>query len=162
MYNDVSLHSLLRMHPQAIAQVSGSNAYPTIHGKIFFYQTKQGVLVAARIWGLPTPTEDCENPIFALHIHNGSNCTGNGEDPFANALTHYNPQQCPHPYHAGDLPPLFGNDGYALSAVLTNRFTVKEVIGRTIIIHANPDDFTTQPSGNSGTKIACGEIQAVQ
>ena len=66
---------------------------------------------------------------------------------------------CEHPNHAGDLPPLFGNNGFALSLFLTNRFTVDEVIGRTIIIHDHPDDFTTQPSGNSGTKIACGVIR---
>ena len=40
----------------------------------------------------------------------------------------------------------------------TNRFTVREVLGSVIIIHSSPDDFTTQPSGNSGTKIACGKI----
>ena len=43
----------------------------------------------------------------------------------------------------------------------TDRFTLPDVIGKTIIIHSNPDDFTTQPSGNSGAKIACGAIQAV-
>ena len=36
---------------------------------------------------------------------------------------------------------------------------VKDIIGKVIIIHDMPDDFTTQPSGNSGTKIACGEIK---
>jgi Cu-Zn family superoxide dismutase len=43
-------------------------------------------------------------------------------------------------------------------SVLINKFTVNEIIGRTVIIHSQPDDFTTQPSGNSGKKIACGEI----
>jgi Cu-Zn family superoxide dismutase len=42
---------------------------------------------------------------------------------------------------------------------VTNRFTVKEIIGRTIVIHDSPDDFTTQPSGNSGKIIAIGEIE---
>ena len=42
-------------------------------------------------------------------------------------------------------------------SVLINKFTVNEIIGRTVIIHSQPDDFTTQPSGNSGKKIACGE-----
>ena len=74
-------------------------------------------------------------------------------------MTHYNPNQCAHPYHAGDLPPLFGSNGYAFEAFLTDRFTVSEVIGRTVIIHSKPDDFSTQPSGNSGEKIACGEIR---
>ena len=42
---------------------------------------------------------------------------------------------------------------------LTERFNIDEIIGKTIIIHSNPDDFTTQPGGNSGTKIACGLIK---
>ena len=41
---------------------------------------------------------------------------------------------------------------------LTDRFTIDEIINRTIVIHDMPDDFITQPSGNSGNKIACGII----
>ena len=44
-------------------------------------------------------------------------------------------------------------------SVLINKFKIKDIIGKVIIIHYMPDDFTTQPSGNSGTKIACGKIQ---
>ena len=44
-------------------------------------------------------------------------------------------------------------------SVFLNKFKVKDVIGKVIIIHDMPDDFTTQPSGNPGTKIACGEIK---
>ena len=51
-------------------------------------------------------------------------------------------------------------NGYAFSAFLTDRFTVKEIVGRTVIMHSSPDDFTSQPSGNAGEKIACGEIVA--
>lgn len=72
---------------------------------------------------------------------------------------HYNPDNCQHLYHAGDMPPLFGVDGSAVLLFLTNRFSVEEIIGRTVIIHARPDDFMTQPSGNSGEKIACGVIR---
>lgn len=74
-------------------------------------------------------------------------------------MSHYDPEGCEHPYHSGDLPPLFGNDGLALSIFLTNRFSVGEIIGKTVLIHERPDDFTTQPSGNSGMKIACGVIK---
>jgi Cu-Zn family superoxide dismutase len=45
--------------------------------------------------------------------------------------------------------------------VLTDRFTLDEVIGRTVVIHALRDDFTTDPAGNSGEKIACGTIMPV-
>ena len=64
-----------------------------------------------------------------------------------------------HPYHAGDLPPLFGSGGVAVSVFLTDRFHLEDIIGKTVIIHSSPDDFTTQPSGNAGAKIACGEIK---
>lgn len=54
------------------------------------------------------------------------------------------------------------NDGFALSIFVTDRFTVKDVIEKTIIVHEKADDFTTQPSGNSGKKIACGKITLVK
>ena len=116
------------------------------------------MLVLIQINGLPVSDEVCIKPIFAVHIHSGSSCTGNSTDPFADAMTHYNPDNCPHPYHAGDLPPIFGANGFGFSAFLTNRFSAEEIIGKTVIIHSAPDDFTTQPSGNSGIKIACGVI----
>ncbi|MCI8609757.1 MAG: superoxide dismutase family protein [Firmicutes bacterium] len=145
--------------PQAIADITGSADYPDISGTVQLYQTNEGVIVLAEIRGLPKAEQPCHERIFGFHIHSGMNCSGNMEDPFADAMAHYNPNDCQHPYHAGDLPPLFGNEGFALSLFLTNRFSINEVIGKTIIIHDHPDDFTTQPSGNSGQKIACGVIQ---
>lgn len=141
----------------ATARINGSDAYPNLHGVVNFYQKQNGVLVTAQVQGLPH-TSEYNSDIFAFHIHTGNSCTGNEQDPFADAGSHYNPNSTPHPYHAGDLPPLFGNNGYAYMSVFTNRFTVKEIINRVIIIHRSPDDFTTQPSGNSGAKIACGKI----
>jgi Cu-Zn family superoxide dismutase len=102
----------------------------------------------------------CAGGIFAVHIHEGTSCTGNETDPFANAMTHFNLNDCGHPYHAGDMPPLFENEGYALSVFVTNRFKVEDVIGKAVIVHDNRDDFTTQPAGDSGRKIACGIIEA--
>ena len=153
------LPSLLRGRPQAAAQIAGSGDYPTVTGQVRFYQTRAGVVVWAEVCGLPRSEAPCQERIFGFHIHKGTDCGGSMDDPFADAMSHYDPDGCEHPHHAGDLPPLFGNDGYALSLFLTNRFSIKEVIGRTIILHSKPDDFTTQPSGNSGTKIACGVIR---
>ena len=48
--------------------------------------------------------------------------------------------------------------GRAYLAVRTDRFRVQEIIGRTVVIHSDPDDFRSQPAGNAGTKIACGVI----
>jgi len=159
MFNNSILN--IKKRPYAFAKISGSNEYPYINGIAYFYKMQAGVLVSIQLKGLPVSNSICQKPIFAVHIHNGGSCTGNSTDPFADALTHYNPDNCSHPYHAGDLPPIFGANGLGFSAFLTNRFTAEEIIGKTIIIHSAPDDFTTQPSGNSGIKIACGVISYV-
>lgn len=142
----------------AVAFINGSSEFSQIKGRVLFYQLQNAVLVRAEITGLPKGDGECDNPIFAFHIHSGKECSGNETDPFANADGHYNPNECPHPYHAGDLPPLFSVNGKVFSAFLTDRFAVSEVLSRAIIIHSQPDDFTTQPSGNAGEKIACGII----
>jgi len=154
-----NFESLVTQLPQARAKVYGSILYPNIQGDIWFYNASTGVLVVADIEGLPTEMDRCnKGSIFALHIHEGESCSGNNIDQFANSGAHYNPNNCPHPYHAGDLPPLFGVRGDAFLSVLTDRFTIDEIIGKTVIIHSSADDFKTQPSGNSGIKIACGKI----
>lgn len=153
-----SFFRVLQQRPFAVADVRGSEEYQALHGEVYFYQTAVGVLVAAQILGLPAADSPCHESVFAFHIHSGDSCSGDQDDPFKNVLTHYNPGGCTHPNHAGDLIPLFGNQGYAFEIFLTDRFSVNEIVGKTVVIHSNPDDFTTQPSGNAGKKIACGEI----
>lgn len=157
--NDI--FSQVSARPDAVAIMAGSESYPDINGTVSFYQTINGVLVWAEIFGLPYTDSQCAKDIFGFHIHSGESCTGTPDDPFADALTHYDPDSCPHPAHAGDLPPLFGNRGLAFSAFLTDRFTVSEIIGRTVIIHSGIDDFSSQPAGNAGQKIACGAIRQI-
>lgn len=159
--NTLPIVRLLQSQPQAAAVMNGSNAYTDIQGLVRFYQTKNGTLVFAEITGLPRAENGCGQRIFGFHIHSGASCTGNTNDPFADAMAHYSPNNCEHPHHAGDLPPLFGYNGKALSIFLTSSFGINEVIGRAVIIHDSPDDFTTQPSGNAGNKIACGIIRPV-
>lgn len=154
------IDSVLCRNPDAVAEVKGSNDFPLTSGCVRFYQTNAGVIVCAEVFGLPKSADSCGGRIFAFHIHDGEECTGNADDPFANAGKHYDPYDCGHPYHAGDMPPLFGNNGFALSVFLSDRFSVREVIGKTVIIHDKPDDFTTQPSGNAGQRIACGVIRS--
>ncbi len=158
---NINLMSLLRSRPQAVAQIKGSPRYPAISGNVYFYAMRSGTIVVSMISSLPASEDKCKNPVFGFHIHNGTSCTGDDTDYFKDALTHYNPNECPHPYHSGDMPPLFGVKGAALSAFLTDRFTVNEIMGKTVVIHSQPDDFTTQPSGNSDEKIACGQIKRV-
>lgn len=158
MKSFINFCSVFRRRADAVAFISGGRNYPKLHGTVFFYAESDGVVVRAEIDGLPKAGKPCSSPIYAIHIHDGTECTGNGTDDFANTGGHYNPNNCPHPYHAGDLPPLFSVNGKAMMAFLTDRFMVKEIIGKTVIIHSRPDDFTTQPSGNAGEKIACGVI----
>lgn len=144
--------------PNATAYVRGSKKYPDIRGVVQFYEYQNNVLAVAEMMGLPTSKEICRKGIYAFHIHEGEACEGNVQDPFVDVKMHYNPAGCQHPYHAGDLPPLFENEGYALSVFLTNRFKIEDILGKTVIVHSDTDDFHTQPSGNAGEKIACGEI----
>ena len=92
---------------------------------------------------------------------NGSLCSGNSNDEFADAKAHFNPNKCPHPFHVGDLPPLIENNGFSYMRVFLNKFDIKEIVGKVVIIHDMPDDFNTQPSVNSGEKIACGVIRKI-
>ncbi|MBQ7363973.1 MAG: superoxide dismutase family protein [Clostridia bacterium] len=148
------------MPPDAYAILKGDASHPRLHGKVFFYQTPYGVLVNTTVIGLPTARQLCASPIFAFHIHENGRCQGDENDPFADVGAHYNPENCPHPFHRGDLPPLFGANGYAYASVLSNRFTVEEILTRAVILHQSYDDFETQPSGNAQGKIACGVILA--
>ena len=129
--------------PGAVASLGGQHS--NVAGLVRFYETPFGVLVRAEIDGLPSPSG-----IYAFHIHEGADCENPG--------THYNPGKQPHPQHAGDLPPLFSANGRAFSVFLTDRFALRQVFGRTVILHSGVDDFTTQPSGNPGQILACGKI----
>lgn len=130
----------------AKAYIKGSKQYPKINGIVTFKEMKNSVLVTAKINGLPQTNNSCTGRFFGFHIHDGTSCTGNSADEFANAKSHLNPTNCPHPFHVGDLPPLIENNGYAYMSVLINKFNLKDIIGKVIIIHDSPDDFTTQPS----------------
>lgn len=147
---------LLHNHPGAIAWINGSEKYPDLNGAVKFYHTTYGgVLVEAEIFGLPNIGFPGSSNFYAMHIHDSGDCS----DHFSHTGLHYNPRNTLHPDHAGDMPPLLGNQGYAFSVFYDKRYTIQEVIGRSVIIHEKPDDFTSQPSGNAGDKIGCGRIE---
>lgn len=150
------LELLTYEHPDAVAWITGNVTHPRLSGLIKFYRTSYGgILIEAEIFGLPNINEPGSSDFYAMHIHEFGDCSGN----FENTGSHYNPEGEPHPDHAGDLLPLLGNQGYAWSAFYDKRFTIEEIIGKSVIIHSNRDDFTSQPSGDSGDKIGCGEIK---
>lgn len=154
------VHILSSHKPYAAAYIRGSETYPDVAGRILFFPAgDRGILVVSNVRGLPVSEDPCAHGIFAMHIHENGVCQADSENAFSTAGGHYNPDGCPHPEHAGDLPPLFATArGKAFGAVLTDRFGLAEIIGKSVIIHRNPDDFMTQPTGNAGERIACGTI----
>lgn len=141
--------------PQALALVYGSNKYPDLKGTVRFYQTPyEGILIAAEFYHLPSENTDSSS-FYGFHIHENGDCS----DDFAKTGSHYNPLNQPHPKHAGDMPPLLSCNGYSFMTFYAEQLTISQVIGKSVIVHEKPDDFTTQPSGNAGNKIACGVIR---
>lgn len=146
--------------PAATADIMGSGTYENIRGKVDFYDTYGGTVMVVELYGLPEELEDKGSGFYGFHIHEGASCTGNAEDALADTGMHYDEEGRAHPEHTGDLPPLLSNGGVIWTAIYTGRFYPEDVIGRTIVLHEGADDFRSQPSGDSGAKIACGEIVA--
>lgn len=154
----IFLKSILKNKPNAYALLHGNKANSSINGKISFYFISKGCLVVSEIFGLPKSNEKCIIPIFAYHIHENGDCSLDKNDTFSKVGSHLNNNKCDHPYHMGDMPPIFSNNGYAFSVFYTERFKLSDVYGKSVIIHSKTDDFKTQPSGDAGEKIACGII----
>jgi Cu-Zn family superoxide dismutase len=147
---------------QAVARVQGGPLAPSLSGTVVFRQTPDGVIVSVEVTGLPPYTAGTP-PIgpHGFHIHAVGNCTvGDPTNPFLGAGGHFNPTTQVHGDHAGDLPVLFSNDGRAEMTVLTDAFDVSDVNGRAVIIHKNPDDYRTDPTGAAGLRLACGVIES--
>lgn len=152
------------MPPEAAAIIKGGPLAPQITGVVTFKDAPGGTEVCADIFGLPPyqPAKDNKQPIgpFGFHIHEKGNCEiGDPKEPFKAAGEHWNPTNQPHGNHSGDFPVLFSNDGVARMCFFTNKFMVRDVIGKAVMIHQNPDDYRTQPAGNAGKRLACGVIQ---
>lgn len=101
------------------------------------------------------------------HIHTMGSCDSD-TGPFSGAGTHHNPTAELHGSHSGDLPNLVvaANGKGTLSGTF-NHFTltagltsILDADGSAMVVHADPDDHVTDPSGNSGTRIFCGIITA--
>jgi superoxide dismutase, Cu-Zn family len=105
--------------------------------------------------------------LHGIHVHNTASC-GSVTGPFSAAGAHHNPSSPPalHGAHAGDLPNLTVNRaGVGRLNTPTARFTLTQswstifdANGSALVIHAAQDDLVTDPTGNSGARIACGVI----
>lgn len=148
----------------AVAEIRGGPLAPEMKGSLFFQNVPGGVWVSIEVSGLPTyrPAEDGQPPIgpHGFHIHQFGNCAvGDSSNPFQAAGEHWNPTNQPHGNHIGDFPVLFSNKGRALMGFFTDKFQVADIVGRSVIIHQNPDDYRSQPAGASGKRLACGIIR---
>lgn len=126
------------------AVLRGNGAYPGLLGEVLLYPWQEGTLLVTRAAGLP------RDGFFALHIHTLGCCRTGGDIPFYCAGGHFDPQQQPHPDHAGDLPVLLSHRGRAFSVTFTGRFRPEEVLGRSVVLHESPDDYRSQPAGDAG------------
>ena len=147
------------------AQRAAAGLEPTkgnkVIGEVNFERVGGKVRVTAQLINL-TPNQE-----HGFHIHEVGDCSsGDG----MSAKGHFNPYGKPHgpqgsEHHAGDMPNLKADaKGKArLTAdldIVTLTSGPASIIGRALIVHADADDYRTQPTGNSGARIACGVIKA--
>lgn len=143
--------------PMASADLQARSG-SSVSGKVTFSETNGRLRVDAQVAGL-TPGE------HGFHVHEAGDCSA---PDASSAKGHFNPAGKAHGHHAsaehhgGDMPNLVASangearfsgeiDGLSLSGMTG-------VMGRSIVIHADPDDYKSQPAGNSGKRIACGVI----
>jgi len=127
-------------------------------GSVSFVKQGERILVNATVTGL-TPGA------HGFHIHEKGDCSA---PDATSAGGHFNPAGHPHghpqmgAHHAGDMTMLEADAGgnARLSVELSGvAFDGEQgIVGRGVIVHASPDDFKTQPTGNSGARVACGVI----
>ncbi len=148
----------------ATAIVRGGPLAPRLLGVVQFFEVPGGTWVSVMVDGLPPyqPASGNQPQVgpHGFHIHQNGDCAvGDPAMPFTAAGEHWNPTNQPHGNHAGDFPVLFSNNGRAVMGFFTSKFCVADVIGKAVVIHESPDDYRTQPAGNSGRRLACGVIR---
>ena len=147
---------------QSIARLEATKG-SSVSGVVqFFPQPDGSVRVQGQIQGFAPNSE------HGFHIHEKGDCSsGDG----LSAGGHFNPTRQAHgqfngsqPHHLGDLPSLDANqDGVVTIDFVSKDFALNRsangILGRSLIVHNDADDYTTQPTGNSGARLACGVIE---
>ena len=149
---------LYKSAPTAVAKLEATRGNST-SGTVTFEQHGDQVMAKAKIEGLKPGQE------HGFHIHEKGDCSsGDGMSTGG----HFNPGGKPHgpqsgEHHAGDMPALkadaAGNVDTSFSVKgLTIGSGANDIVGHGLIVHAAPDDYTTQPTGNAGARMACAVI----
>jgi Cu-Zn family superoxide dismutase len=148
--------------PSAVAELQPTRGNQA-RGTVQFDQIGDRVRVHAVVTGLAPGRE------HGFHVHEVGDCSsGDG----LSAKGHFNPYGKPHAHystperHAGDLPSLKADAGGRAELrieldVMTVAAGPASIVGRGVIVHADPDDYRTQPTGNAGARLACGVIRHV-
>lgn len=147
---------------QSIARLEATKGSQVTGTVQFFPQADGSVRVKGRVEGLAPNTE------HGFHVHEKGDCSsGDG----LSAGGHFNPGQQAHgkfndskANHIGDLPSLDADtQGVAVVDFVSKELKLDRgsngVLGRSLIVHNDPDDYTTQPTGNSGARLACAVIE---
>ncbi len=146
--------------PQASAELRPTSGNSTA-GHVRFAQWGDRVRVTGEVRGLKPNAE------HGFHVHERGDCSS---PDATSAGGHFNPTGAPHgrhssgAQHAGDMPRLRANaSGVATFSFETGAMRVgsgaTDIVGKGLIVHRDPDDYTTQPTGNSGPRLACAVIQ---
>jgi Cu-Zn family superoxide dismutase len=142
-----------------VSAASGSN----VSGTATFTQTTEGEVKMVLALDSLTAGE------HAVHLHENGDCSA---DDATSAGGHWNPSGEDHgkrgenEFHAGDIDNLtVGEDGIGTLEMVVDGWSIgdgqdSDILNKAIIIHADADDFTSQPSGAAGSRVACGVIQA--
>ena len=145
--------------PAAVATLAPTTGNSTA-GTVRFVQSGDRVQVSGEIRGLRPGAE------HAFHVHEKGDCSsGDG----MSAGGHFNPAGAPHgrhgagTHHVGDLPSLRADaSGVARFSFDSGSIRVgsgaADIVGKGLIVHRDPDDYTTQPTGNAGPRLACAVI----
>lgn len=160
--DDIDLATRMLGQPDAAAvallqPVGGS----LIEGKVTFMQFGQTVIVRANFIGLDP------NRMYGLHVHERGDCRAAASGSTGG---HFNPAGAAHgrpgtgAHHAGDLPNLqTDGEGGLVYLYRTRALSVGSgatgVVGRSVVLSRDPDDYRTQPDGNAGPPLACGFIR---
>ena len=138
-----------------------SRSGSTATGTVTFALRGNKVAMRVKMTGL-TPGS------HAIHLHENGDCSA---PDAASAGGHWNPSAEAHgkwahaPFHHGDIGNLVADaKGKAELKMRSELWSLGDgkpgdVVGRSVIVHAKEDDFTTQPTGNAGGRVACGVIQ---